>query len=513
DVVGSGTQIGEGASLDDHVFISNKSILGPGCQINSNVKIWPEKVVDAGAVVNSSLVWGDKWERELFTDSRVTGLANFELRPEFGAKLGTAFGTWLGKGNLVVMSRASTPAARMLDRSIICGLMSAGVHVHDLRVMPIPIVRYILRSGKDRGGIHVRRSPFDKKLLDILFFDSYGRDFSPTTTKAIERIFFREDFPLVSFDEVGDIDYPVRVSEAYVQDFLNHVDIEAIGAARLKVVIDYSYGAATQVFPTILGSLDCEVISLNAFLRPEKLTRTAGEFGRALRQLSKIVTSTGADIGFLIDAGAEKIFCVDENGQIIPSERLAILMTKLYFATNHPQKIAVPVSIPSQVEILAKEHKIEIVHTGDDDGSIIKSTEDSAVNYAVGTSGGFIFTDFHFAFDGMFSVVRILELMAKTGYRLGKLNDQIPKRALITATVPCPWEAKGQIMRQMAEYSEGKNRLLIDGVKIFTNGDWVLVIPDRERAFCHVVAEARNATKAKKLVETFTAKVLKWGTS
>jgi mannose-1-phosphate guanylyltransferase/phosphomannomutase len=401
----------------------------------------------------------------------------------------------------------------MIDRSIICGLMSAGVHVHDLRVMPIPIVRYILRSGNYKGGVHVRRSPFNKKLLDILFFDGYGRDFTPNTTKAFERIFSREDFPLVSFDEVGDIDYPVRISEAYVQDFLNHIDMAALESAKFKVVIDYSYGAATQVFPAILGSLDCEVISLNAFLRPEKLTRTAKGFNQALKQLSKIVTSTGADIGFLVDAGAEKIFCVDEMGRQIESERLAVFITKVYLETHRPRKIAVPVSIPRQIENLAKEQKIDVIITADDGGSIIKATEDMEVNYAVETKGGFIFTDFHFAFDGMFAVVKILELLAKTKYSLGRLNNEIPKRAFVTATAPCAWEAKGQIMRRMAEYSEGKSRLLIDGVKVFVNSDWVLVIPDREKAYCHVMAEAKSTTRAKKLVETFKAKVLAWGSS
>ncbi len=510
DVVGSGTVIGQSTYFEENVFISDQIIIGADCRINANVKIWPKKEVDAGSVVNSSLVWGDMWQRELFTDARVTGLANYEISPEFGAKLGAAFGAWIGKGDFVLMSRDATPAARMISRSIICGLMSAGVNARSLEVMPVPIVRYSLRSTKEKGGIHVRRSPFEKKLLDILFFDGDGRDFSPHITKAFERIFYREDFPRVAFDKVGKIDYPVRVAESYIKDFLVHIDIPAIESANYKVVIDYSCGAATQVFPSILGSLECEVIALNAYLDPERITRTPQQFEQALKNLTHIVQSTRADAGFFIDAGAEKVICVDEKGRIIRGERLTVLITRLFLETNTPKKIAVPVSIPSQVEQFANNNNIEIVYTADEAGSIIQSTEDPEVSFALGTKGGFIFPDFHFAFDGMYTVVKILELMAKTGYSLGQLDDETPKRAFHKAVVPCPWEAKGKVMRHLTEFSEDKTRLLVDGVKLILDDAGVLIIPDRDKAFYHVLAEAKNTRIATKLVEEFKKKILEW---
>ncbi|MFQ5771294.1 MAG: sugar phosphate nucleotidyltransferase, partial [bacterium] len=510
DVVGNNSIIGEDSYIDENVFIADHTKIGSHSQINANVKIWPNKDVDEGSVVNFSLVWGDKWQRELFTDARVTGLANMELSPEFGAKLGAALGTWIGKGNYLLLSRDATPAARMISRALVCGLLSAGVHVHSLQVMPIPVVRCTLRSSNEKGGVHVRRSPFERKLLDILFFDGEGRDFSTNTTKAVERIFYREDFPRVAFDEVGTIDYPVRVAESYVQDFLAHLNISTIESAKYKVVIDYSYGAATQVFPTILGSLDCEVIALDAYLDVKRLTRTARKFEQALKQLAKIVQSTRANAGFLIDAGAEKIICVDETGRIIPSERLAILISKLYFDTHRPPKIAVPVSVPSQIEQFAQAQNIDIVYTADDGGSIMQATEDAEVSYALDINGGFIFTNFHFAFDGMYALVKILELLAQTGGSLSQLNDDIPKRTFVADKVSCPWEAKGKVMRRLTEFSEHKQRLLVDGVKIIYDDAWVLVVPHRDKAFYHVMAEAVNDSKAKKLVEEFKKKVLAW---
>ncbi len=510
DVIGREVIIEDGCVLDQNVFVSDGSKIGAHSHITPNVKIWPHKEVDVGSVVNASLVWGDKWQRELFTDARVTGLANFEISPEFGAKLGAAFGAWVGKGQQVVVSRDATPAARMIDRAIITGLMSAGVQIQNLEVMPIPISRYALPAVKSKGGIHVRRSPFERNLLDILFFDANGRDISTAVAKTIERNFYREDFPRVLFDEVGDIDYPVRVAQSYSQDFLKHVDTAAIESAKFKVVIDYSFGAATQVFPSILGSLDCEVISLNAFLDPERLSRSAEEFEQALGQLAKIVKSTNSHIGFLIDAGAEKIFCVDEKGEVIPSNRLAAMIARLYLDLHSPRKMAVPVSAPNYVETLARAAGVELVYTAHDGGSLIKATEDPEVQLALDITGGLIFPEFHFAFDGMFSIVKILEMLAKSNLTLRKLQAQLPKRSLVVVQAPCPWEAKGKVMRRLHEDSQGENRLLVDGVRINFEDAWVLVLPDRDRAGYHILAEAGSAAAAEKLVEEYREKVLEW---
>jgi len=44
------------------------------------------------------------------------------------------------------------------------------------------------------------------------------------------------------------------------------------------MVIDYSNGIASTIFPNILGNLDVPVVALNAYLDSRKNTRTKEEF-------------------------------------------------------------------------------------------------------------------------------------------------------------------------------------------------------------------------------------------
>ncbi len=514
-VIGKGCIVGDEANISDNVFVSDRCTIGKESRLAPNIKLWPDKVVEDGAVLTRSLVWEDKWLRELFSDARVTGLANIEMNPEFGAKLGAAFGAFVGKGKTVLTSRDSDNVSRMMNRAVMCGLMSAGITVSDLRATSIPILRHELRSGKMAGGLHVRKSPFDKNLTDIIFFDSNGKDLPSNKTKSVERLFFGEDFPRAEYDRVGGIGFPERAQESYVEDFLSTINTEAISQAKFRLVIDYSNGVASTIFPTILGSLQCQVLAQNAYLDHKKLTRNSAEFDAAVSHLTHIVTSLGYDIGFLIDAGGEKTFVVDEDGKFIHNDRLLTLVTYLYLSVNtEVKKIAVPITASAEIDLIAHSMGVEVIKTRNSHLSLMEAATTKDVQFVGGTKGGFIFTNFLFASDGMYTVAKILELMALAGKRFGELDKQIPRLHRVERNIHCPWDRKGKVMRYMMKETEGKHRLLIDGVKILYENDEsatsVLVWPDHTRPLFHVYSESAAEETAALLASQYEEQILSW---
>lgn len=514
-VLGLQSDIGESARIDDNVFIGDKCTIGKESRLASNIKLWPEKVVEEGAVLTRSLVWEDKWLRELFTDSRVTGLSNVEMNPEFGAKLGAAFGALVGKGKTVLTSRDSDNVSRMINRSFMCGLMSAGVDTSDLRATSIPILRHELRGGKDAGGIHVRKSPYDKNLTDIIFFDNNGKDLPSNKTKSLERIFFGEDFPRASYGSVGGISFPERAQESYVENFLSTINTDAISQAKFKLVIDYSNGIASTIFPNILGSLQCQVLALNAYLEPKRLTRAKSEFDAAIGQLSHIVTSLGYDVGFLVDAGAEKVFVVDENGNFIQPDRLLTLVTYLQLSVNpNIKKIAVPITASGEIDLITQGIGVETLKTRDSHLALMEATTSKDVQFIGGTKGGFIFPEFLFASDGMYSVAKILEMMALANKRFGVVESEVPQLHLLKKSIHCPWDRKGKVMRHMMHDTDGMHRILVDGIKILFDSDasstYVLMWPDKTKPLFHLNAESADKETASSLLKLYEGKILAW---
>jgi mannose-1-phosphate guanylyltransferase / phosphomannomutase len=516
-VVAYDTILRSGSTVEDNVFISDECVIGTGATVRSNIKLWPKKVVEEGAILTKSLVWEDKWLRDLFTDARITGSANIEMNPEIGAKLGLSLGASLGPGATVVASRDPDNASRMLKRAITCGLMSAGVTIADMQASSIPLVRQELRSGKYMAGFHVRRSPFDKNSTDVIFFDGYGKDMMTGMTKNIERQFFAEDAKRADQGNLGSIIYPERSNEAYKERFLATLDTKLISSRGFNAVIDYSYGIAATLFPNILGAIGAQVVSLNAYVDPEKITRSSHEFKEACNHVSHIVTSVSYDLGFLIDAGAEKIFITNERGEFIPDSRILPIVTKAYLESQRllgkpPQKIATPIAATAEVQLVAEEYDAEVVFTTNTHGGMMAAgLEDPDIQYIGGTRGGFIFPEFLFATDALYSVAKILELLSRTGWTLSDIDKMIPRLHRSQRDIYCEWNVKGSVMRQAMRDSEGMTRILIDGIKlVLGRGEWVLLLPSKESALFHVIVEAESPARVQELADEYEHKVVQW---
>jgi mannose-1-phosphate guanylyltransferase/phosphomannomutase len=101
--------------------------------------------------------------------------------------------------------------------------------------------------------------------------------------------------------------------------------------------------------------------------------------------------------------------------------------------------------------------------------------------------------------------------MAKSGKSLSRIEKETPKLFMAKNNVFCSKDHKGKIMRKLVEESEGKQRQLIDGIKIFFDRQkWVLCIPDSEREIFHVNAEARTRKAATELVREYSNKIKKF---
>ncbi len=503
-LIGRNSLIGSNVQLMDKVIISDECEIGNGATVKANCKVWPGKIVEDGAIVSTSMVWGEKWNRELFTDAKITGLALTEITPEMAVNIGAAFGAYLPENSEVITSRDASDTSRLLKRGLIAGLLAAGTNVSDIETLPVPIVRYCLHTGNYSAGIYIRHNPEDYRLIDMIFFDGNGVDLPTAASKKIERMYFGEDFERASLDNIGHLENPTFPIENYRKTFLQNIDIEMIRKAGFKIVVDHSNGSSSQIFPTLFSQFGISAIELNGSLNPRKFSASALENAQAIVQLSTIVKSLHADIGFILNPAAEKLTVVDETGNPIDSQLLLLIVTDLFLQTHDCKKIAVPVGSSMGIEELASQYKVEVVRIAGDHYSMMSTFKENDVQFVGGTRGGFIFSGFQTGTDAMFAVVKILEMMAQSKTRFSELREKYTHLHRKTLSVPCPWAKKGTVMRQLIKNSENEKRVLIDGVKVFHDDGWVLVTPDRQTASFNVLAESKNLIKAQSLLEKYS---------
>src|SRR5262249_13121001 len=64
-VIGARTQLAEQSQVQEGAIIGDDCIVGHAAAVHPNVKVWPHKRIEDGAVLSTSLIWGDVWSRRL----------------------------------------------------------------------------------------------------------------------------------------------------------------------------------------------------------------------------------------------------------------------------------------------------------------------------------------------------------------------------------------------------------------------------------------------------------------
>jgi mannose-1-phosphate guanylyltransferase/phosphomannomutase len=474
-------RVHEGVAIGDNVTLGAESVVMPG------VRIYPYKEVESGAQIFESLIWESRASSRLFGRDGVAGLVNVDLTPEVAVRLAAALGTTIDRGGRVCASREASSACRMMKRAVITGLTSTGVDIADLRVLPSPVNRHMLKVEGYDAGVHVGTSATDPEVVQIRIFEPPGIALGPTLQKEIEKHFSRGELRRVGYEEVGSISYPARVRESYARDLLDTLDGDAIRRRGFRLVVDYGYSAASFVLPLVLGPLGVEAVSAHGFIAD----RTEGPvtLPESIGQAKRLVTAVGADLGAVLDRAAERLYLIDEGAREVPVEETLLLFLRLIASNGRTGKLAFPITVTSQVDRIVEGSGLEVVRTPASLADLTKAAAGDGVVFAGAVGGGYVIPEFLPAYDAVASLCKLLELLAPLERPLSELLADLPHSRVIHRQLHCPWALKGLVMRVLNERLQGRELDLLDGIKVFDERGWAQVLPDPDEPLVHLYAE------------------------
>ncbi|MDR0454093.1 MAG: NTP transferase domain-containing protein [Deferribacteraceae bacterium] len=499
--------LGKNVESFQGVIIADNTEVGDRVLFDKDVTVWPDKQIESGSIVSSSLIWGDKWKSSIFEGGKVGARTNMELSPEMSAKLGAAFGSILPRGVKVLVGRDYHRASRMLKRAFLGGLISTGVNAVDLKMEAVPVMRYKLSSFGEMGGVYFRQHHIDPTQTEILFFDEHGNALDSGIEKNIERIFFRDNFRRTPHDEVGEIVEHPMVREFYREGMLKMLDLPVLNAARLKVVVNLMNGNTALLLPDILNKIGAEAIILNAYQDEARLSRTFSQKLEVERQTSEITRTLKADAGIVVYPSGERFVLLTDTGEVVKEDRLLLLMLLLLDRSAKPMsRVYLPVYVPTVMD--SSFRNIEIVR-GKFTGIKAHFLRDFAFSGTINNL--FSFTGHMAHYDAMFASIKLLEMAARINVPLSELYSQLPDYKYYHSVISCPLDLKGYLMRKMSEEAMDKDASFVDGVKITYKHDaWVHMLPDQYSPNVHLYVEGLTAESADKLHSEYVTLINRW---
>lgn len=508
-ILGSRVTLKRESRVEEGAVIGDRCLIDVGSVIRSQVKVWPDKTIERGTTLTMSLVVGNRWRGSLFREMGVAGLSNIEITPEYATRLGLAFGSLMGEGTRVAITRDNSRSSRMIKRSLMASLLSTGCQVIDLHGSPVPIFRHYLKNSRAKAGISVRKSPGNARLTLLEFCGVNGEYLPKNLERKVEAAFFKEDFNRTDSDNLGMIEEADRHTESYIRKFLSL--LPEIGFNRRpRIVVDYGFSSVSPIFPSVLAEAEIDVINLNSFNDARSAPRTLEQVQSHLINLAGIVSSLKCDLGVLVTNEGENIHLVDDTGLPVTGNSLFAAMCLLTIRSQPGSRIVMSATTPNRLAQFLENEGGTVIRSKSGLRDLMGVASIEGVDFAGNDDGGFIFPQLHSGFDGMFALIKMVRMLQFLGLKASDLVNELPDFHSTYRKVACPWESKGRVMRQLGEWEEDNwTKEFMEGVRFYSDSEWTLLLPDSYEPVIHVYAESDEQPKVHQLANTFSALIEK----
>lgn len=487
-VLGNHAQIMHHVSAFENTVIGDETLVRERTVIKANIKIWPRKYIEPQSVVDRSIIWANRLTRVLFGQRGLSGVLNVDLTPEFASRLGSAYGSVVGRGKSIVVSYDHSDSARLIRLAFLSGLISVGVNAYDMEGLFIPLSRMAVQQYGMGGGVHIMQNLDSPERLQILFYDSSGIEADKTVLKSIEASYFKEEFKRCTSKDVARVteirDYP----DIYIESLINKVDCSSIGLSKPKICISSGKKEVTDIMARILTKVGCEVVS-------QVIVESFSPF-----LLMQEIDNKNAMLGGFIDGNGDKLILMDATGRIIRDDQLFMLTAYILFKSEPGFTLLAPVNMTMALEMLACSNGGNIRWTKTGADAQMKALIEMESN--IRTNPQYILQ-----YDSFSSLSLIISFLCRDGTTLEEVMNHIPSYRVETTSIHCPWEHMGKVMRLLISEAAQGDLDLMDGIKINGSGFWVLVLPDPEQPMMQIFAEGKNARDTGNILKQYTTKI------
>ena len=371
----------------------------------------------------------------LFGTDGVRGLANDLLTPVLAVQLGEAAARVLTRDTpaskrsrsgrpRAIVGRDTRASGEFLDHAISAGLASSGGDVTRVGVLPTPAIAHLTATQDIDLGVMISASHNPFQDNGIKFFARGGYKLEDAVEDEIESLLGKvEDLPTGA--GVGRVIKGETVAD---RNYINHlVDSVATDLSGLRIVVDASNGAASNVGPAALRAAGAEVIAINA--SPDGLNINSGCGSTHPEQLQGYVRSVGADMGVAYDGDADRCLAVDTEGNLVDGDQIMGMLAVGMKADGTLGSDTLVVTVMSNLGLILamRSHGIRIVQTGVGDRYVLEKMLQGGFTLGGEQSGHVIDTIHATTGDGVLTSLRVAARLKRTGKTLAELASIVTR--------------------------------------------------------------------------------------
>lgn len=403
----------------------------------------------------------------------------------------------------IVVGRDARVTGEMMSHLVSGAISAMGFDVVNIGLASTPTTEMAVTSHKAVGGIIITASHNPAQWNALKLLNSEGEFLNDKQGKRVIELAESEEITFSEYNEIGKIYHDTTAGRQHIEKVLALplVDKDAIENLNPTVVVDAVNSVGGIVIPELLKSLGVKnIIELNCEANG-KFAHTPEPIPENLTQISEVMRTSGADVGFVVDPDVDRLAIVMDGGEMFVEEYTLVAVAD-YVLSHTPGSTVSNLSSSRALRDITAKHGCEYSAAAVGEVNVVAKMKDTGAVIGGEGNGGVIYPELHYGRDALVGVALFLTLMAKSGKKVSELKQTYPQYHISKNKIELTPEIDvDNILSKMKVRFKNQKVTDIDGVKIDFADSWVHLRKSNTEPIIRIYSEAETAEKANELAE------------
>lgn len=401
----------------------------------------------------------------------------------------------------IVVGRDARLSGEMVYHLVSGTLMSMGFDVINIGLATTPTTELAVTGCSADGGIIITASHNPKQWNALKLLNDKGEFLSDKEGKEIISIAEKEDFNYSEVDNLGK-EYKDNLWLLRHIDLVKNlrlVDCEAIKKADFAVAVDAVNSVGGIAIPELLKALGVKnIIELNCEATG-KFSHNPEPIPQNLTEISTLMKSEKADVGFVVDPDVDRLAIVMEDGEMFGEENTLVAISD-YVLQHTPGSTVSNLSSSRGLADVTRSHGCEYSAAAVGEVNVVEKMKATKAVIGGEGNGGIIYPELHYGRDALVGVALFLTLLAKSGKKVSEIKKQLPTYFIVKNKIELTLDIDvDTILKDVKKHYEKEKVTDIDGVKIDFEDGWVHLRKSNTEPIIRIYSEAHSVERAEKL--------------
>ncbi len=446
----------------------------------------------------------------------IGGEINQNLTPIDAVKFAAAYGTWLKNQTskqvlTVVIGRDARISGKMISSLVSNTLVGLGIHVIDIGLSTTPTVELAVPMEEADGGIIITASHNPKQWNALKLLNGKGEFLNAKDGETVLKIAEDDSYTFAEVDYLGSYKKKKNYISKHINEVLklNLVDVEAIKKANFKIVVDAVNSTGGIAIPALLEKLQVTCVKL--YCEPNgEFPHNPEPLKEHLTAISNLVVEEKADLGIVVDPDVDRLALVCEDGTMFGEEYTLVACADYVLGKIAGGNTVSNLSSSRALRDITQKHGGSYKASAVGEVNVVALMKNTNAVIGGEGNGGIIYPDSHYGRDSLVGVALFLSHLANLKVSCKTLRNSYPNYYMSKNKIALtPQINVDEILNKMASKYQHEDVIIIDGVKINFEKEWVHLRKSNTEPIIRIYTESTSQNSADELANKIISEIKK----